>query len=33
MEYYIVGGLSFPLDKKEYPFIKWKKKKTQQITG
>jgi hypothetical protein len=33
MEYYIVGGLSFPLDKKEYPFIKWKKRKAQQIEG
>jgi hypothetical protein len=33
MEYYIVGGLSFPLDKKEYPFIKWKKKKAQQMVG
>ena len=27
MEYYIVGGLSFPLDKSQYPLIKRKKKK------
>ena len=32
-EYYIVGGLSFPLDKSEYPFIKRKKKKAVPVTG
>jgi hypothetical protein len=31
-EYYIVGGLSFPIDKNEYPFIK-RKKKAQPVVG
>lgn len=32
-EYYIVGGLSFPLDKSEYPFIKRRKKNALPVTG
>jgi hypothetical protein len=31
LEFYVVGGLSFPLDKNEYPFIKWKKKKAKVL--
>jgi hypothetical protein len=33
MEYYIVGGLSFPLDKSEYPLIKRKRKKDIPISN
>jgi len=32
-EYYIVGGLSFPVDKSAYPFIKRKKKKAMPVSG
>ena len=32
-EYYIVGGLSFPINKNEYPFIKREKKKALPVSG
>ena len=33
MEYYVVAGLSFPLEKKEYPFIKRKRRVMPPVGG